>query len=167
MKDGYTWSGGPWIAKWNKGDSIVLTPNPNYWGEKPKLEKVVFKFLADTAAEFQAFKSGQVDAIYPQPQIDVVDAIRSGLPDANSVYNAETASLEALWINNAKFPFDSTRSAPGVRVLDRPRRDREAALRGARRDEASQSLNPSVMKDYSDQKAFAGYSLNLDKVTSS
>ena len=78
MKDGYTWSGGPWFAKWNKGDSIVLTPNPKYWGTKPHLDKVVFKFQADTAAEFQAFKSGQVDAIYPQPQIDVVDAIRAG-----------------------------------------------------------------------------------------
>ncbi len=71
MKDGYTWSGGPWFAKWNKGDDIILTPNPNYWGAKPHLDKVVFKFQTDTAAEFQAFKSGQVDAIYPQPQLDV------------------------------------------------------------------------------------------------
>ena len=65
LKDGYTWSGGPWFAKWNKGESIVLTPNPKYWGPKAHLDKVMFKFEADTAAEFQAFKSGQVDAIYP------------------------------------------------------------------------------------------------------
>jgi peptide/nickel transport system substrate-binding protein len=166
MKDGYSWSGGPWIAKWNKGDSIVLTPNPNYWGEKPKLEKVVFKVLADTAAEFQAFRSGQVDAIYPQPQIDVVDAISSGLPDANNVYNAKTASLEALWINNAKFPFDT----PEVRQAFAYSIDRDAIVKqlfgklGV--DQASQSLNPPVMKDYSDQSAFSTYSLNLDKVTS-
>ena len=63
MKNGYTWSGGPWFAKWNKGDSIVLTPNPNYWGPKAHLDRVVFKFEPDTAAEFQAFKSHQVDAI--------------------------------------------------------------------------------------------------------
>ena len=29
MKNGYTWSGGPWIAKWTKGDNITLTPNPS------------------------------------------------------------------------------------------------------------------------------------------
>src|SRR5262249_1420635 len=76
LKNGYTWSGGPWFAKWNKGDSIVLTPNPKYWGPKPHLDKVTFKFEADTAAEFQAFRSHQIDAMYPQPQIDVVDAIK-------------------------------------------------------------------------------------------
>jgi len=107
MKDGYTWSGGPWLAKWNKGDSIVLTPNPNYWDAKPKLNQVTFKILADTSAEFQAFKSGQVSMIYPQPQLDVVDAIGQGLPDANTQYNAKTAAAEALWINNEKAPFDS------------------------------------------------------------
>src|SRR5260221_486346 len=37
MKNGYTWSGGPWIAKWTKGDNITLTPNANYWGKKPHL----------------------------------------------------------------------------------------------------------------------------------
>ena len=34
MKDGYTWSGGPWFAKWNKGDSIVLTPNAELLGHE-------------------------------------------------------------------------------------------------------------------------------------
>ena len=55
------------------------------------------------SAEFQAFKSGQVDAIYPQPQLDVVDAIRQGLPDANTrVQRRRPASVEALWLNNSK-----------------------------------------------------------------
>ena len=91
MKDGYTWSGGPWFAKWTKGESIVLTPNPKYWGTKPNLEKVTFKFQADTAAEFQAFKSGQVDAIYPQPQLDV-DRRDQGRASRtrNTDYNAKT-----------------------------------------------------------------------------
>ena len=91
MKDGYSWSGGPWFAKWKKGTSITLTPNPKYWGAKPHLDKVVFLFESDTAAEFQAFKSGQVDAIYPQPQIDVVNSIQQGLPDANTQYQSHTA----------------------------------------------------------------------------
>src|SRR2546429_388578 len=103
------WSGGPWVLKWNKGDSIVLTHNPKFWGTPPVADKVVFKFLPDTAAEFQAFKSGQVLAIYPQPQIDVVDAISAGgLTDANSSYNSNTATVEALWMNNSKPPFNST-----------------------------------------------------------
>ena len=128
MKDGYTWSGGPWFAKWNKGDSIVLTPNPKYWGPKPHLDKVVFKFETDTAAEFQAFKSGQVDAIYPQPQLDVVDAIKAGLPDAHTQYNAKTGiGRGALVQQRRTLPVRLEGGAPGDRLRDRPRRDREAS----------------------------------------
>jgi peptide/nickel transport system substrate-binding protein len=166
MKDGYTWSGGPFIAKWNKGDSIVMTPNPNYWGTKPKLDRVTFKILADTAAEFQAYRSGQVQVIYPQPQLDVVDAIGQGLPDSNTLYNANTGAAEALWINNQKPPFDSLefRQAIGYAV------DRDAIVNrlfgklGVKT--ASNSLNPPVVKDYSNQDAWANYKLDLDKVTS-
>ncbi len=166
MKDGYTWSGGPFIAKWNKGDSIVMTPNTNYWGAKPHLDQVTFKILADTAAEFQAYRSGQVSMIYPQPQLDVVDAIGQGLPDSNTIYNANTGAAEALWINNQKPPFDSLefRQAIGYAV------DRDAIVNrlfgklGVKT--ASNSLNPPVVKDYSDQNAWANYKLDLGKVTS-
>ena len=166
MKDGYTWSGGPWFAKWNKGDSIVLTPNPKYWGAKPHLDKVVFKFETDTAAEFQAFKSGQVQAIYPQPQIDVVDAVKSGIPDANTQYQSKTASVEALWFNLSRPPFNSKvfRQAVGYAI------DRNAIVNklfgplGV--TQAVNSLNPFVIAAYSDPNAWSYYKLDLKKVDS-
>jgi len=166
MKNGYTWSGGPWTAKWTKGDNITLTPNAKYWGKKPHLTSVVFKFEADTAAEFQAFKSNQVQAIYPQPQIDVVDAISAGLPSANTAYNANTAYVEAFWLNNAHAPFTDkiVRQAMAYGI------DRDAIVKqlfgklGV--NKAVNSINPFAIQDFSDQQAFAGYSLNLDKVTS-
>jgi len=164
MKNGYTWSGGPWIAKWTKGDNITLTPNANYWGDKPHLNKVVFKFEADTAAEFQAFKSNQVQAIYPQPQIDVVDAIGSGISNANTATNANTAYVEALWINNSKPLFSSkaVRQAIGYAI------DRDAVVKqlfgklGV--DKAVNSINPFAIEDFSNQDAFSDYHLDLSKV---
>ncbi len=166
MKNGYDWSGGPWIAKWTKGDNITLTPNTKFWGHKPKLDQVVFKFEADTAAEFQAFKSGQVQAIYPQPQVDVIDAIGSGISGANQIASAQTGAVEALWIQNAKFPFKdkAVRQALAYAI------DREAIVKqlfgklGV--DKAVNSLNPFVLADYSDQQAFAMYSQNTSKVDS-
>ena len=142
MKDGYTWSGGPSFAKWNKGDSIVLTPNAKYWGPKPKLDKVMFKFLPDTAAEFQAFKSGQVDVIYPQPQLDVVDAIKRVCPTRTPSYNVETGASRRSGSTTAKPPFDSTavRQAFGYAI------DRDAIVKklfgGLGVDTAANSLNP-------------------------
>ncbi len=165
MKNGYSWSGGPWIAKWNRGDSIELTHNPKWWGTPPVADKVVFKFLPDTAAEFQAFESGQVLAIYPQPQIDVVDAITAGgLTDANAVYNANTATVEALWFNNAKPPFNSTavRQAVAYSV------DRDALVKklfgklGVTK--AANSMNSYAARAYGDLDATAKYHLDLDMV---
>jgi peptide/nickel transport system substrate-binding protein len=166
MKDGYSWSGGPWFAKWTQGDNITLTPNPKFWGPKPHLDKVVFKFLTDTSAEFQAVKSGQVDAIYPQPQIDVVDQIGAGLPDLNSVYNSHTGSIEALWMNNSRFPFDTVAARQALAYAV----DRSALVEklfgplGV--TEPSNSFTEYVVKQYGDINAFANYKLDLNKVNS-
>jgi len=150
--------------KWTKGDNITLTPNDKYWGAKPKLDSVVFKFQADTAAEFQAFKSGQVQAIYPQPQIDVIDALGSGIEGANQIASAQTGAVEAIWVQNQHFPFTSkaVRQALAYSI------DRDAIVKqlfgklGV--DKAVNSLNPYVLADYSDQQAFSNYKLDLTKV---
>lgn len=81
MKAGYDWSGGPWkIEEWKQGESVTLVPNNKYWGDQPRLDKVVFQVTSNTAAEFQAFKSGQLDAIFPTPQLDAIQALKPGSP---------------------------------------------------------------------------------------
>jgi peptide/nickel transport system substrate-binding protein len=155
MKDGYSWSGGPWFAKWNKGDSIVLTPNTKYWGPKAHLDQVTFKFQKNTASEFQNFTSHQTDAIYPHPGLDVNEAVANGLPGAEVVSTPNTGSVEALWFNNGRAPFDSlpVRQAIGYAI------DRDKLVKklfgplGV--DKAANSLNPYVLDDYSDQNAWA------------
>ena len=165
MKNGYSWSGGPWIATWTKGDNVTLTQNANFWGPKPKLDKVVFKFMSDTATEFQALKSGQLDAIAPAPQIDVVDAITAGgLTDINTAYSSNTASVEALYINNEKAPLNdkTVRQALAYAVDRKGLVDRLFGKLGV--STPSNSLNPYAFRDYSDQDAFSKYGLNLDMV---
>jgi peptide/nickel transport system substrate-binding protein len=165
MANGYDWSGGPWIAKWHRGTDITLTPNPNWYGEKPKLSKVIFRFIQDTAAEFQAFKSGEVLAIYPQPQLDAVDAIKKGLPGAKTQFTADTGSVESLWINNNKFPFNSV----AVRQAFAYAIDREATVTRLFGDlgvkSPTNSLNPPIQKAYSDTSEFAKYTKNPSMVT--
>jgi peptide/nickel transport system substrate-binding protein len=165
MANGYTFSGGPWMLEsWNKGVDMTLVPNPAYWGDKPKLDEVVFRLVPDTAAEFQAYKAGEVDAIYPQPQIDVVDAINAGGLSGQSSFSAETGNFEALWINNAKAPFDSL----AVRQAFAYSLDRaaivEALFGGLGITEPLQTINAPILSFYSDTEAFSGYTQDLDKV---
>ena len=166
MSNGYDFSGGPWIGTWHRGVDVTLTPNPNWYGPKPKLAKVIFRFLADTSAEFQAFKNGEVLAIYPQPQLDAVDQISEGLEGAQSTYTPETGNLEALWMNNSKFPFDSL----AVRQAFAFSLDRDAIVNrlfgGLGVTKAAQSLNAPILSEYSDGSEYAKYTKDLSKVDS-
>jgi peptide/nickel transport system substrate-binding protein len=165
MGTGYTWSGGPWkIDHWTTGVEVVLVPNENFWGTKPKLERVTFKIQADTAAEFESFNNREVAMIYPQPQPDVVDQIQAGLTDAESSYSPNTGNLEAIWMNNGVAPLDdiAVRQAIGYAL------DRNAIVEqlfGPLGVEAPmQTLNPPILSEFADTEAWAGYEQDLDQV---
>ncbi|MFJ3899801.1 peptide ABC transporter substrate-binding protein [Streptomyces sp. NPDC090083] len=164
MKNGYTFSGGPWkIQKWIRGTSVTLVPNDRYWGRKPHLDKVTFQFTADTAAAFQAFRSGQLDALYPSPQLDVIDQITSGLPKTDIETDAQTGNLEALWMNNARFPFDSVdvRRAIGYAVDRKALVERLYGPLGVK--QPAQSFNSPLVSRYAGTD-FSSYVLDLKKV---
>ncbi len=149
MKDGYTFSGGPFkLEKWDKGVEVTLVRNDNYFGTKAKLDKVVFKIIPDTAAEFQAFKAGEVQGIYPQPQIATIDAIKAGGLEGTQTVNAKTGSVEALWLNNAKAPFDDVNFRQAIAYAV----DRDAIVKalfgGIGVDKAVQSFNPPILSAY-------------------
>ena len=161
MKDGYTFSAGPWvIQQWVKTDNITLVPNPNFWGTKPSLDKVIFKFQPDTSAEFTAFKSDQVAMIYPQPQLDAVDQINAGLPNSQKVITTDTGNFEALWLNQGKPPFDDTNVRKAVAYSI----DRSAIVQrlfgGIGVNEPLQFLNAPIVKQYVDENAFSQYKVD-------
>ncbi len=53
---------GPYkFVKWTTGSEILLEKNENYWGEKPKLQKIVFKIINDRTVAFQVLKRGELD----------------------------------------------------------------------------------------------------------
>lgn len=53
---------GPYkFVKWTTGREIVIEKNPDYWGEKPKLDKIVFKIITDNTVAFQVLKRKDLD----------------------------------------------------------------------------------------------------------
>lgn len=54
---------GPFVFdSWERGQNVTLTANEDYWGDKPKVNKVVIRTIPDGNARLQALKSGEVDA---------------------------------------------------------------------------------------------------------
>jgi len=66
---------GPFLlTRFDRGSGITLTRNSHAWyGRKAKLDSIVFRFITNTNSEIQSIRSGEVDAIYPQPQLALAD----------------------------------------------------------------------------------------------
>lgn len=57
------------FESWTVGDKLVIVRNDQYWGEKAKLDKVIFRPIADNAARLQALQTGEIqgyDLVEPQ-----------------------------------------------------------------------------------------------------
>jgi peptide/nickel transport system substrate-binding protein len=59
------------LQSYTKGQSLTMVRNSTFWGKRPSLDKIVFRFITVTDSEIQAIRGGEVDAIYPQPQLQL------------------------------------------------------------------------------------------------
>jgi peptide/nickel transport system substrate-binding protein len=59
------------LQSYTKGQSLTMVRNSTFFGNRPSVDKIVFRFITVTDSEIQAIRGGEVDAIYPQPQLQL------------------------------------------------------------------------------------------------
>jgi len=80
-------SGGPFkFGTYTPTQSLTLVRNDAYWGPKAHLDSIVFRFLPSSTTQPDALKNGEVQMIYPQPQLDLVSQAK-GIPGVVSQTN--------------------------------------------------------------------------------
>jgi peptide/nickel transport system substrate-binding protein len=53
---------GPYqLMRWNAGEGVVLQATPNYWGEQPKLKRILIRHVAETGTQRLLLTQGDVD----------------------------------------------------------------------------------------------------------
>ncbi|MGH3896764.1 MAG: ABC transporter family substrate-binding protein [Pseudonocardiaceae bacterium] len=78
------YSGGPFqIDNFKNNESVTLVPNRQWYGSAPKLDRLIFRVITDANQEPTALQNREVQVIYPQPQVDLVQQVRS-IPGVSS-----------------------------------------------------------------------------------
>jgi peptide/nickel transport system substrate-binding protein len=63
---------GPYkFVEWTRGNRIVFAANKDYWGDKPKWERVIYRPMSNDAARVAALLAGDVDMIENPPPADL------------------------------------------------------------------------------------------------
>ncbi len=63
------------LARWVKGQQIVLEANPGYWRGQPKVDRIIFKAVPEASARVAALLARQADLIQnvPPELVDLLD----------------------------------------------------------------------------------------------
>jgi peptide/nickel transport system substrate-binding protein len=133
---------GPFMFKsWRPGREVVLVRNPHYWGPKAKLDRLVFRTIADRTARLRALERGTIqgldqtitvdaDTIKRNPQLKLLDR-----PSGNTGW---------VGINQSIPPMDNLLVRQAVAYgLDRARVVR--SFYGGRGQLANQFLPPAFV----------------------
>lgn len=96
---------GPYkFESYTSKQSLSVVRNDNYWGEKPKVERIVYKFIPDSQTRLMALLNGEVDIIG-----DADPKLLLSLPESGpfQVLASRPVQYIALLVNrHGKAPFN-------------------------------------------------------------
>ena len=56
---------GPYrLTTWELGSEVIIEKNPEYWGEAPKLDRIIWRNVPDANSQLQAVQAGEADIAY-------------------------------------------------------------------------------------------------------
>ena len=84
-------------------ERIVVERNPDYWGDRPTLDKLTFRFYPDSSARRLALEAGEIDVAFDVPRADVKSLKAKGI----NVPTSPVGGYEVLFadLTGAK-PYD-------------------------------------------------------------
>ncbi len=96
------------LARWDRGDRIVLRRNPDYHVKGlPRLEQVTFRFIPDPNAALAALQAGDIDVLAFGLGPESVEVVRRS--PTLQVIVGQTTNDVILALNNSKRPFSDVR----------------------------------------------------------
>ena len=99
-------SGAYQIASWEKGQQIVMTPNPHWTQNKPFFKTVIIKIVKEASARRLQLEKGDLDIAEELP-VDQIKAMRG--KEGVTIVDEPSFYVTYLYLNNTKMPLDQVK----------------------------------------------------------
>jgi oligopeptide transport system substrate-binding protein len=145
------------------GERIVLRPNPNWWGDEPRLQKITIRIISQPTDAFSAYRADELDIVsVPSLPPDTLQFVSDDPQLRQQNVRVPQLSSTMILFNNKRAPFDNIKVRQAFSMaLDRD--DLIAFQRGAA--QVLLSWIPAGMPGY-DKDAGAQWKLNPEKARS-
>lgn len=99
------------FESWNPGQEINIVRNEDYWGEKAKIEKAVFKVVPEGATRIAMVETGEAHIAEPIPYNEIERITAS---DKMELYRSDAIAVNYMGFNFNEKPFDDVRVRQAV-----------------------------------------------------
>jgi peptide/nickel transport system substrate-binding protein len=147
---------GPYhVESYKKGQQLTMVANPNYFGPKPKLDKVIWRVVADSSDRVALLSRGDVDiasSLVPRELIELQKA------DGVEVLHYPGNLIKSVELNNTRGPLKDSRVRRALAYATPYQQILDSVYFGLGR--GLKSPLPEVMPGYTDE--FWSYDTNVD-----
>ena len=107
------------LEEWRRGSEVILTANPDYWGDAPKNERSIMRWSSEPGQKLIELQSGTVDGV-DNPSVDDLEGIAAD-PDL-TVIPREGFNVFFLGMNDTYEPFNNEKVRQAIALgIDKQR----------------------------------------------
>ena len=99
-------SGAYQIESWEKGQQIVMTPNPHWSQNKPYFREVIIKIVKEASVRRLQLEKGDLDIAEDLP-VDQIEAMRG--KEGVTIVDEPSFYVTYLYLNNTRQPLDQVK----------------------------------------------------------
>lgn len=138
------------FVEWVRNDHMTVEANPNYWGGKPYLDRIVYRIIPENSVRLMNLEQGSVDIV---DGINPDDVQRIKANSKLVLLEQAGATINGMAMNNQKAPFDNVK----VRQAMNYAVNREEINNFLYKGVAVLSTNPVPPVTWSFDKSLTGY----------
>ncbi|MTD13807.1 ABC transporter substrate-binding protein [Nakamurella sp. YIM 132087] len=117
---------GPYtLQTWNRGTSIVLERNPDYWGTAPSVKTVTFQYFKDADAMNSALLTGSIQVVSTLQSPETIDQFAD--TSKYKIIEGATDGEVMMTLNDGKAPLNDVKVRQAINYA----LDKQAILDGA------------------------------------